>query len=999
MNPLHSIHPAAVRAAFLSLLSSLALPAVASAGAVALRCEHLTDPLGIDEPKPCLGWVVTADRRGGRQTAFQILVATKRSVLDQDRGDLWDSGRVASDESAHVEYAGVPLVSGQPCFWKVRIWDKDGKPEPWSQPAAWTMGLLKPDDWQAKWITPEGPARAGAPAKAVVLKRAVYAAVDGAGSADVTAKLAAALAGGGLSVVVGNKELGGDPAFNHVKRLKVEYEVDGKAMAKEAGEGETLTLPDGYQPPPPPTSLRYLRKSFTLDKPVVRATLYATALGLYEASLNGQRVGDIVLAPEWTEYHKRVRYQAYDVTKLVVGGANALGAQIAPGWYSGHIGNGGFQAYGKHPALLAQLVVEHGDGTTTRIVTDGSWRSHESPILSSDFMLGENHDARLEVAGWNTPGLDEAGWGTVRECTIQPVPLQAQVTQPVRQLAEVKTVKVTEPKPGQWTFDLGQNMVGVVRLQVNEPAGTKITLRHAEMLNPDGTIYTTNLRKAPSVDTYICRGGGPETWQPKFTFHGFRYVEVTGTGKPPPPATVTGVVIGSDTPPTGRFACSDPRINQLQSNIQWGQRGNYLSVPTDCPQRDERLGWMGDAQVFVRTATYNADVEAFFTKWLADVDDSQSPEGAFSDVVPVAGFGWPGAPAWADAGVICPWTIYQAYGDKRLLARHFPAMVKWVEWCRTHSTGLIRDRDRGNDFGDWLSIRADTPKEVIATAYFAYSTDLVARAARALGRTAEADKYGKLFQEICEAYRKRYVAADGRIRGNTQCVYVMALKFGLLTDAQRAQAVRYLEDDIRQRGTHLSTGFVGVSYLLPVLAGAGKIETAYGLLLQDTFPSWLFSVKHGATTIWERWDGWTPEKGFQDPGMNSFNHYALGSCGEWLFEGVAGIVPDPEAPGFKRFTVRPQPGPGLTEAQARFDSIRGAIGSHWVVKDGQFDLTVLVPANTTATVRLPTRDPSSVTESGKAVASADGVQPVRAGDGEAVFEVGGGEYRFRCSTP
>lgn len=999
MNPMHSFHPAAVLAAFLAVLPSLAPAATSSAGAAALRCEHLADPTGIDEPKPCLGWVMTADRRGERQAAYQVLVAAKRSLLDQDRGDLWDSGKVASDESAHVEYAGAPLASGQQCFWKVRLWDKDGKETPWSQTAVWTMGLLQPGDWQAKWIEPAGPAPAGGPTKPFVLKRAVYAAADGAGSADVTARLAAAMSGGGLSVVVGNKELGGDPAYNHVKRLKVEYEVDGKAMVKEAAEGETITLPDGYQPPPPPSSLRYLRKSFTLDKPVVRATLYATALGLYEASLNGRRVGDIVLAPEWTEYGKRVRYQAYDVTRMVVRGPNALGAQIAPGWYSGHIGNGGFQAYGKTPAFLAQLEVEHDDGTTTRIVTDGSWRSHESPLLSSDFMLGENHDARLEMAGWNQPGLDEAGWGTVRERTIAPVPLQGQVTQPVRQLAEVKTVAVTEPKPGQWTFDLGQNMVGVVRLQVDEPAGTKITLRHAEMLNPDGTIYTANLRKAPSVDTYICRGGGPEIWQPKFTFHGFRYVEVTGTTKPPPPATVTGVVIGSDTPRAGHFSCSDPRLNQLQANIQWGQRGNYLSVPTDCPQRDERLGWMGDAQVFVRTATYNADVEAFFTKWLVDVDDSQGAEGAFSDVVPVAGFGLPGAPAWADAGVICPWTIYQAYGDKRLLARHFPAMVKWVEWCKTHSTGLIRDRDRGNDYGDWLSIGADTPKDVIATAYFAYSTSLVARAARALGRTAEADKYGQLFQDICEAYRKRYVAADGRIHGNTQCVYAMALKFGLLPEAMRARAAGYLEEDIRQRGTHISTGFVGVSYLLPMLAEAGMVDTAYGLLLQDTFPSWLFSVKHGATTIWERWDGWTPEKGFQNPGMNSFNHYAFGSCGEWLFEGVAGIVPDPEAPGFKRFTVRPRPGPGLASAQARFASIHGTIASEWKLADGWFDLTVVVPANTTATVRLPAKDPSAVTESGKAVASAEGVKALPPGEGEAVFEVGAGEYRFRCPAP
>ena len=392
---------------------------------------------------------------------------------------------------------------------------------------------------------------------------------------------------------------------------------------------------------------------------------------------------------------------------LLQAGANVIGAQVANGWYCGHIGNGGFQYWGKTPALLAQLELTYADGSTERIITDHAWKSHGGPLVATDFMLGEDYDATQELAGWDRSGFNDADWLDVPERTESARAMNGQVMEPVLQLGSIPTKSVTEPKPGKWTYDLGQNMVGVVRLKVSAPVGTKIKLRHAEMLNPDGTIYTDNLRGAPSIDTYVCKGGGVETWQPKFTFHGFRYVELTGLPTKPPHEAVTGIVIGSATPQAGEFACSDGRINQLQANIESGQRGNYLSVPTDCPQRDERLGWMGDAQVFVRTATYNADVAAFFTKWLVDVTDSQEASGSFADVSPFAGPS-KGTPAWGDAGVICPWTIYQAYGDLRLLERLYPSMVKWVEYSRTQSANHIRSGNRGNDYGDWLSIGADT---------------------------------------------------------------------------------------------------------------------------------------------------------------------------------------------------------------------------------------------------------------------------------------------------
>ena len=948
-----------------------------------LRCEYLTNPLGIDAVNPRFSWTLSSPQRGELQTAYQILVASSAKILDTGIGDVWDSGKVISNETSQIAFAGQPLASREQCFWKVRAWDQAGQPSEWSAVAQWQMGLLQPGDWAAEWISPGVPV--ASPSIPLTIRRAVYEAVRDGGATDVTAVVISHLTNNSIYLSVDNNTLGVDPAFNSVKRLRVEYEYGGQTLTNLIEENQNLTLP-GH-----PNPLPYLRKSFEVKSPVVRAVLYATALGLYEASINGRRVGDHVLAPDWTDYRKRVRYQAYDVTSLVQSGSNTLGAMLAKGWFSGHIGNGGFEFFGKNPAFMAQLEVTCADGSTQTIATDGSWKSHDSPILAADFMLGEDYDARKELAGWNQPGLDDETWLPVTVRDEVPRLRESQTMEPVRQICMLKPKTITETKPGCWVYDLGQNMVGVVRLTVSAPAGTTITLRHAEMLKPDGSIYTQNLRKATSTDHYTCKGEGVEVWQPRFTFHGFRYVELTGLSTKPDLDTVSGVVISSDTARTGEFTCSDPRINQLQSNIQWGQRGNYVSVPTDCPQRDERLGWMGDAEVFIRTATYNADVAAFFTKWLVDVDDGQSPAGSFPDVSPNTGMGG-GVAAWGDAGVICPWTIYETYGDKRILERHLPAMIKWVEYLRANSTGLIREKGRGNDYGDWLSIGANTPKDMIATAYFAYATHLVAKSCAAVGRQAEADKYEQLFEDIKTAFNQHYVSPDGHVTGNTQCAYAMALKFDLLPDGLRHQAGEYLVADIKAKDEHLSTGFIGVSYLLPVLTQVGQADTAYRLLLQDTFPSWLFSVKHGATTIWERWDGWTPDKGFQDPGMNSFNHYSLGSCGEYLFGGVGGIRP--ASPGYKTIQIKPVIGDGLTWAKTSYDSIHGKIATAWKKADGQFTLEVTVPVNTTATVYVPAKDPASVTEGGQPAASAPGLKFLREENGSAVFAVASGEYLF-----
>ncbi len=515
------------RLKYILMLGVLLLAGVCSAAVAVknLRCEYLVNPLGIDAISPRFSWVLFSNQRGEKQTAYQILVASSVKLINADAGDIWDSGKVDSDDSSQIAYAGKPLMSRQHCYWKVRVWDARGKAGKWSDSAQWQMGLLQPTDWIAKWITPMTPVDiSNAP---LIIHRATYGAVTAGKASDVTDVLMAHVQQNHLKIVVDNKTLGIDPAVNTPKRLRVEYEYGGQSLTNEIEENQTLELPE------PPSSLPYLRKSFALKSPVQRAMLYATALGLYDVHINGQRVGDHVLAPDWTDYRKRVRYQAYDVTALLKTGNNAMAALLANGWFSGHIGNGGNEFFGKKPAFLAQLEVTYADGHMEQIATDETWRSHASPILSSDFMLGEDFDSRLGVKGWDRPDLDESRWGSVTVRDESSVLLESQVMEPVRQICELKPKKITEPKPGCWVYDLGQNMVGVVRLKVSAPAGTKVTLRHAEMLNPDGTIYTKNLRGALSTDNYICNGDGVEVWQPRFTFHGFRYVELTGlSGRP-----------------------------------------------------------------------------------------------------------------------------------------------------------------------------------------------------------------------------------------------------------------------------------------------------------------------------------------------------------------------------------------------------------------------------------------------------------------------------------
>jgi alpha-L-rhamnosidase len=733
-----------------------------------------------------------------------------------------------------------------------------------------------------------------------------------------------------------------------------------------------------------------LRKDFQVGtgKRVARARLYSTALGVYTAEINGHRVGKDELAPGWTDYNTRVQYQTYDVTRLVRPGGNAIGATLAPGWYAGHIAIFGPAQYGPRPWLRAQLRVDYTDGTSQTVVTDPSWRSATGPVQNSDLLMGEAYDARRETPGWSRPGFDAAAWKQVivnDKAKALPV---GQVDAPTRVERELRPVRVTSPKAGVHIFDLGQNMVGAVRLRVSGDAGRTVTLRHGEVLNKDGTLYTGNLRTAKATDTYTLKGGGSvETYEPRYTFHGFRYVEVTGFPGTPTLDAITGRVMHTAEPFTMSFKTNLPMLNQLHSNITWGQRGNFLTVPTDTPARDERMGWTGDINVFARTATYNMESARFLTKWMGDMRDAQTGDGAFPDVAPRVGFIGGGSAGWGDAGVTVPWNLYQAYGDRRVLERNYPAMQKWIAYLENNSEGLLRP---ASGYGDWLNVNDETPKDVIGTAYFAYAADLVAEVARALGEDDDAKRYDDLAGRVRSAFNDAYVTEGGaRIKGDTQTSYVLALGMGLLPEAARKPAADRLVELIEARDWHLSTGFLGTPQLLPVLTATGHTDVAYRLLQQRTFPSWGYQIDMGATTMWERWDSIKPDGTFQDPAMNSFNHYAYGAVGEWMYQHIAGISAG--RPGYRHTVVRPRPGGEVNSASGRYDSVYGPVETKWSAKDGRFDLTVSVPVNTTAEVWVPARSAADVWQSG--------AEFVRMQDGAAVFTVGSGTYRFTSAMP
>ncbi len=948
----------------LALFSTLAGSASAALEPANLQCEYLTDPLAIDDPHPRLDWIVESGERGQKQTAYQILVASDEATLAKDQGDLWDTGRVASDTTIGIAYGGKALASRQRAFWKVKAWDKDGKPSAWSPMASWEMGLLKPGDWKADYVSFH----------------------------DVTPM----------------------PKFP-----------------------QPLFLPPARQ----------YRKEFAAKKTIRRAVIYATALGIYELHLNGKRVGDAYFAPGWSDYHQRAYYNAYDVTALMKPGANAVGAWLADGWYAGYIGFGlltgigtegyGRFTYGKTPALMAQLEIEFTDGSRQIVGTDDSWKvTGAGPIQEADFLMGERYDARKEMAGWSTAGFDDSKWESAvradatgpvkakfyeyqnpapgaklkiegREVDLgfhRPARLEAFPGLPVRAIEEIKPVALTSSTNGVHIFNLGQNFAGVVRLKVKGPAGTEVRLRYGEMLHPDGRLMTENLRKARATDTYILRGDPDgEIYLPRFTFHGFQYVELTGYPGTPEADAITGIVLHSDLPLTSGFECSDPMVNRLFKNIVWTQRANFLDLPTDCPQRDERFGWTGDAQIYARAGTINMGAAAFYSKWIRELMESQRPSGTFPGYAPFPfQHGLDFGTAWCDAGVIVPWTIYKAYGDTRIIERCWEPMTRFIKWRQGESKGNL-GIVHGNDWGDWLALTEKTPLDYIDTAYFAYSTRLMADMAEAIGKKREAAQYRDLFAAIKSAFNEKYVNPDGTLKVDTQTAYALALYMDLLPENLRVAAGGRLAKKVQDNNGLMGTGFIGTRPLLPVLTAAGQNDLAVRLLQTRKYPSWGYEIEQGATTIWERWNSYTKDKGFggdQNAAMNSFAHYSFGAVCEWMFTQLAGI--DSDGAGYRHIIIRPNPPTPNSNpdekpidwVRAHYDSIRGRIDASWKKTDGQFDLDITIPANTTATVYVPASDVSEITESGADLSRANGVKFLRKDGDRIVLAVESGTYRF-----
>lgn len=1000
------------------LMVALASPVVAAKGLQvgALTCEHRTNPLGIDVVTPRLSWKLLSEGKGVQQTAYQVTAWDEKGTLwDTKKVMASDSWLV---RYAGKPLRSMQPVRWKVRVWdnhgataesEVGTWEmgllkaNDWKGQ-WISSPREDVNIIKIVRPGLMWIWyPEGNPAVEAPA-ATRLFRTTFVlppgeitrgylgvAADGKGEVSINGKRVGTVPGiaqlapfdvttwlvPGRNVIEGTASNGSD-AGGFIAQLQVqmknkppvvvstngkwEASKDGVAWvnameAAPVGKGRYWSsLPADIVNLTKPGPVVQLRLPFTVEKPVKAARLYVTALGIYEAEINGQKVGTDLLAPGWTDYNKRVQYQTYDVTPLVVPGKNAIGAYLSDGWYAGKIGFSGMSVYGLTPKFLANLVVQYTDGKRDVITTGPAWKTASGAIVEADLQNGETFDARKATPGFATAAYNDAAWKPVLaqpRSAIKPA-LVADRALPVRAF-ETREGTITQPKPGVFIYDFGQNMPGVARLKAKAPAGTEVTLRFGEMLNSDGTLYTENLRTAKATDKYTFAGKAEgEVWQPRFTLHGFRYAELTGWPAalgPPNKATLTAVVIHSDIPRTGTFTSSSALVNQLVSNIDWGQRGNFISVPTDCPQRDERLGWMGDAQIFVRTAARNRDVAAFFTKWLTDVVDAQSSAGAFSDVAPRAPGTSESTPAWGDAGVIVPWVMWQEYGDRDLLARLYPSMVKWVKYVHSKNPTLLWTNEQGNAYGDWLSINADTDKHVLATAFFAQSAQILSQSAAALGKEADTRTYAELANRIRAAFTKAYVDPDGKIKGDTQTAYVLALRFDMLPPELRAKAIAHLVKNIEAHANHLTTGFLGVGHLLPALTRFGQLDKAYTLLNNETFPSWGYSIKQGATTIWERWDGWTKEKGFQSPSMNSFNHYSLGSVGEWLYDTVAGI--SPALPGYKQIRIAPRPGGGFTQAGAEEETPYGRVKSRWTRKSKELRLAIDVPVNTTAVVVLP----------------------------------------------
>lgn len=877
-----------------------------------LLTENRPDPVGVEESFPRFSWQIHSSTRNTVQTAYSVQVWE----TGNKKNPVWNSGKINSDQSVYVPYAGAALQSGKKYSWRVQVWDNNSTQPAQSGMGMFQMGLLHAGDWKAKWIEP------------------------------------------------GYRE-------------------------------------DSVLRPSP-----LFRKQFRTKKKIVSATAFITAHGLYEAQINGKRISDAYFTPGWTAYQKRLQYQVYDVTHLLNKGANAIGVTLGSGWYRGVIGfSNNRNVYGKDIALLFQLLITYSDGTTAYVVSDDSWKSTTGAIRYSEIYNGETIDARLEKKGWELPDYDDSKWSGVKVASHSLNSLVATYNEPIRKKETFQPKRIFKTPSGDQVIDFGQNLVGWVTIKVKGQAGDKIVVSHAEVMEKNGNFYTTNLRAAKAQDVYILKGGEEEIFEPHFTWHGFQFIKVEGFPGELKPENFTAVALYSDMPMTGSFSSSNGLVNQLQHNIQWGQKGNFLDVPTDCPQRDERLGWTGDAQAFSRTAAFNMNVHSFFTKWLKDVEADQLPTGSVPFVVPnVLGAGASGSAGWADAATIIPWNMYLAYGDQKILENQYNSMKAWVGYMKQNSTNDLWNK--GFHFGDWLFFRpnddndgraAVTDKYLIAQCFYAHSTQLLINAAKVLGKKEDVVAYESLLANSKAAFVKEYLTPSGRLVSSTQTAYVLALNFDMLPENLRAQAAERLAENVKSYGNHLTTGFLGTPYLCHVLTRFGYLDLAYTLLQQESYPSWLYPVKMGATTIWERWDGIKPDGSFQVPSMNSYNHYAYGAIGDWMYRTMVGLDTYEDGTGYKHSRIQPHIGGSFTQAAAGLQTYYGTLGSSWKRMNGSIQMDVEIPANTRSTVFLPAKSADAITENGVPVAGSKDFKILETRNGYVSLSLGSGQYHFNIT--
>jgi len=858
-----------------------------------LRCEYLSNPLGIDVRQPRFAWVLQHTERGERQSAYQVLVATQAEILGQDRGDHWNSGKVTSDDSTQVVYAGRPLESGRTYYWKIRYWDKEGNASPYSKPAEFEMGLLNRSEWKGQWI-------------------------------------------GGNNL---------------------------------------------------------LRKEFTLPGKPVRARAYITALGYFELRANGEKIGNNVLDPGWTTYEKRALYVTHDITTHLRQGINAFGVMLGGGWATQR---GGFKTPYDAPAVLLQMEIELEGGKQISLASDTTWKAARGPILSVSIFEGEVYEAREEQPGWDVPGFDAATWELAQAMAGTSGVLSAQMMPPIRVVDTLVPTAIHNPRPGVYVYDFGQNFSGWAQLWVRGPRGATVTMRYSELLYPNGMINRENIRGAKARDIYILRGDGEEVYEPRFTYHGFRYLEVTGFPGTPSLDSIRGRVVHSAVRPTGSFVASKPILNQVQQIIRWGQATNLHSVPTDCDQRDERMGWMGDAHVTAEEAMLNFDMAGFYTNFMRDIADVEDEAGTITDTVPHRFGRRPADPAWGTAYPLIVWFMYEQYGDRRIVEEHYDGLKQYVEFLRSKAPDHVL---RFSYYGDWIAIDK-TPGELVSDAYFYLDVSLLAKMAKVLGKSADEQTYSQLAAQIKDAFNREFFDPKRDVYANgTQTAHILPLYFGLVPGDKRGAVWRHLSNDIvYAHDSHVTTGFIGVRYLMPLLTRMGTSDLAYDLATQTTYPSWGYMVMRGATTLWELWQERT------GPSMNSHNHPMLGSVGAWFYQALAGINPDVERPGYQHIRIEPQVVRDLAWASGTVETVRGIVSSSWSHEPGVIRLEVEVPVNAQATISIPQEDQMSditiregqrtVWEKGRYVPGAPGITNGRGERGRFVFEVGSGHYIF-----